>query len=244
MSLSHLINKTVERLYQRIKSDSTYELADWIPIDVLLEEIWLRGWMAIRGILNRGRFKKTSGILFLGRDVKLRASRRICLGRNVSIHNHVFLDGFCQRGVIIGDNVTIREFSIIECTGVLRAPGEELVIGNNVGISQHAFIGVRGKVTIGNNVMFGPYVTIYAANHNYTDPNQLIISQGENRKGIEIGDDCWLGTGCKILDGVKVGKGSIIAAGAVVTKDVPPYSIVAGVPAKVIKNRSMREEIG
>jgi acetyltransferase-like isoleucine patch superfamily enzyme len=237
MNPNQLVRKVVERLYQKMKSDSTYELTDWLPTGVLLGEIWSRGWMAIRGILNRGRFAKTKGILFLGRDVRLRASRRISIGRSVSIHDHVFLDGLCRDEVNIGDNVTIREYSIIECTGVLRAPGEGLVIGNNVGISQHAFIGVRGKVVIGNNVIMGPNVTIYAANHNFEDPDRLINDQGESREGIMIEDDCWLGTGCVILDGVKIGQGSVIAAGCVVTKSVPPYSIVAGIPGRVIRTR-------
>jgi acetyltransferase-like isoleucine patch superfamily enzyme len=237
---NQLVRKFVERLYQKTKRDSGYKVAAWLPTASLLGEIQTRGWMAIRGLLNQGRFGQTEGILFLGKDVRFRASKKIRIGRSVSIHDHVFLDGLCRDGVQIGDNVTIREYSIIECTGVLRAPGDGLIIGNNVGISQHAFIGVRGTIRIGNNVIIGPYVTIYAANHNFSDPNQFIITQGENRKGICIGDDCWLGTGCKVLDGVSIGIGSIVAAGAVVTKDVPDYSIVAGVPAKVIKQRQIQ----
>ena len=92
-------------------------------------------------------------------------------------------------------------------------------------------------IKIENNVMFGPFVTIYAANYNYSGPNKLINTQGESREKTEIGDDCWLGTVCKILYGVKVGKGSIIAAGAIVTNDGPEHSIAAGVRAKVIKQR-------
>jgi acetyltransferase-like isoleucine patch superfamily enzyme len=71
----------------------------------------------------------------------------------------------------------------------------------------------------------------------FTDPNKKIREQGFNFKGIRIEDDCWLGSGVKVLDRVTIGRGSIIGAGAVVTKDIPPYSIAVGVPAKVIDSR-------
>jgi acetyltransferase-like isoleucine patch superfamily enzyme len=112
-----------------------------------------------------------------------------------------------------------------------------LSIGDGTGISQYCFIGARGYVRIGKNVQCGPRITIYAENHNFDDASHPIHEQGVRREGITIEDDCWLGTGCIILDGVKVGKGSVIAAGCVVTKSVPPYSIVAGVPGRVIRKR-------
>jgi acetyltransferase-like isoleucine patch superfamily enzyme len=183
-------------------------------------------------------------MLFVGEGVRIRAPQNIQAGRNLSLHENVYVDGLCEQGLVFGDNVTIREHSIIESTGILRAPGEGLVVGNNVGISQHAFIGVRGKIVIGDNVIMGPYVKIYAANHNFENPNLLIKDQGESRKGIVIEEDCWLGAGCTILDGVHIGKGSVIAAGSVVTKDIPPFSIVGGVPGKVIKQRGSQSQAG
>ncbi len=85
--------------------------------------------------------------------------------------------------------------------------------------------------------MMAPEVAIIATNHNYDRIDIPMNQQGEINKTIEIGDDCWLGYRSIICAGVKIGKGSIVAAGAVVTKDVPPYSIVGGIPAKVIKTR-------
>ncbi len=75
-------------------------------------------------------------------------------------------------------------------------------------------------------------------NHNFADTSQKIIDQGVTCKGIVIEDDCWLGFGVKVLDGVTIGKGSVIGAGAIVTKDIPPFSIAVGVPARVIKSRN------
>jgi acetyltransferase-like isoleucine patch superfamily enzyme len=123
-------------------------------------------------------------------------------------------------------------YCTIECIGVLHFPGEGLIIGNDVGISQYAFIGVRGLVRIGNHLMMGPRVTIYAENYNFADRDTPISRQGVNRRGIFIEDDCWLGTGSTVLDGDTVGYGSVVAAGCVVTKDVPPYSVVGGVPGR------------
>jgi len=89
----------------------------------------------------------------------------------------------------------------------------------------------------GDNVICGPRVSFHAENHVYTDPNTPIRLQGVTRRGIVVEADCWIGAGSMILDGVRIGRGTVVAAGAVVTRDVPPYSVVAGVPARVIKSR-------
>ncbi len=236
MSQQSFIRSITEKLYRVIKREK-YTIPEWVPGDALAYELSTRMWMFLRGCLYRFSFSKVKGLFFMGHQVRIRSAKRIQLGKNVSLHDHVYLDGLCQDGVTIGDNFTLREGSIIESTGVLSAPGIGLIIGNNVGISQHAFIGVRGKISIGDNVIIGPYVKIYAANHNFDNPDQLIREQGESRQGITIGNDCWLGAGCTILDGVHIGEGAVIAAGSVVTKNVHPYTVVGGIPAKVLKER-------
>ena len=115
--------------------------------------------------------------------------------------------------------------------------GEGLIIGNNVGIAQNCFIQIRGKVMIGNDVIFGPGAYLFSRNHKFDNPDLPISVQGETRKGVMIDDGVWIGARAVILDGVHVGRNSIIAAGSIVNRDVPPYAIVAGVPAKIIKNR-------
>ena len=111
----------------------------------------------------------------------------------------------------------------------------KLHLGDNSGIGDGCYI--QGKVIIGSNVMMGPEVAIIATNHKHDRVDIPMNQQGQEDKQIEICDDCWLGYRSIICAGVKIGIGSIVAAGAVVTKDVPEYSIVAGVPAKVIKSR-------
>lgn len=106
------------------------------------------------------------------------------------------------------------------------------------GIAPNAFIGVRGPIKIGKNTIIGPGVSMHSENHVFKDIDKPIRLQGEERIGIIIGEDCWIGSRAIILDGVNIGKGVIIAAGAVVNKDVPDYAIVGGVPAKVIRYRN------
>ncbi|MCL6293419.1 acyltransferase [Jejuia spongiicola] len=140
-------------------------------------------------------------------------------------------------GVEIGDNFMLGDFAIIECTGVLRAPGNKLVIGNDVAINHFCFIGVRGEVLIGNNVIFGPRVTVLSENHNFDDLNIPIKCQGETRFKTVIEDNVWIGANVIIMPGVIIKEGSVIGSGAVVTKDTEVNSVMVGVPAKMIKRR-------
>ena len=95
----------------------------------------------------------------------------------------------------------------------------------------------QGGVKIGDGVYTGTQVQIAAVNHVYADPDKFIKDQGITAEGITIEDDVWLGSNVVVVDGVTIGKGCIVGAGAVVTKDLPPYSVAVGVPAKVVKDR-------
>lgn len=115
-------------------------------------------------------------------------------------------------------------------------------LGSNISIGDRSNIGircrVRGPLKIGKDVMMGPEVVILGESHRYDRTDIPMIFQGsEESKLTEIDDDVWIGTRAIILNGVKINKGSIIAAGAVVTKDVPAFTIVGGVPAKIISKR-------
>lgn len=115
--------------------------------------------------------------------------------------------------------------------------GGEISIGQNCSINPYTIIYGHGGTTIGNNVLIAGHCMIIPANHNFAFKSKPINEQGESRKGIIIEDDVWIAHGCSILDGVTLGKGCIVAAGSVVTKSVAPYTIVAGIPAKKIKDR-------
>jgi acetyltransferase-like isoleucine patch superfamily enzyme len=95
----------------------------------------------------------------------------------------------------------------------------------------------EGGIDIGNDVRIAASSVIVSSNHLYRDRETPIWKQGMSAKGVIIGNDVWIGANCTILDGVKVGDGAIIAAGAVVNRNVEGYTVVGGVPAKFIKSR-------
>ena len=114
--------------------------------------------------------------------------------------------------------------------------------GRNISIGDNSGIGINGRIqgplSIGKNVMMGPDVIIYTRGHNYEDTSIPMMKQGDSKAcKVVIEDDVWIGARVVILPGVTIGKGSIVGACALVSKDVEPYSIVGGVPAKVIKMR-------
>lgn len=227
-----LANRIIKELgRENYNIDSTMRNAD------ILNEFKNRFFQALRGNLIKPFLKESRGLIFLGKQVKLVSKRRINIGKSVTIGDYVEINALSKCGVSIGDNVSILKNTIIECTGVIRNLGEGLVIGNNVGIAQNCFIQVRGSVVIGDNVIFGPYVSIFSENHNFINPDLPVSVQGETRKGVIIEEGVWIGTRATVLDGVVIGKNSIIAAGSIVNRDVPPYSIVGGIPAKVIRYR-------
>ena len=114
--------------------------------------------------------------------------------------------------------------------------GENISIGDNSGLGLRSY--VRGPLTIGKNVMMGPEVIILTNSHRFDSLEKPMIQQGSlPLKKVTISDDVWIGTRAIILPGVTIGKGVIVGAGAVVTKDVPDYAIVAGNPAKIIRSR-------
>ena len=125
---------------------------------------------------------------------------------------------------------------------------DTIELGDGVAVCYGAsFIATESGITIGNKVMFAPNVTIRGGNHNTSVIGKYMFDVHEKRPDddvpVVIEDDVWVGTNVTILKGVRVGRGSIIAAGAVVNKNVLPYSIVGGVPAKFIKMRWSKEEI-
>lgn len=233
-------NKLINKVITKIKKEP-YEIDEAITFGTIVGVIFERGMMVLRGIFKKPFFKKSKGILFIGKRVKIKNKKKIAFNGSATIEDGCFIQALSKGGITVGNNFSLGRNSIIECTGVIRELGEELIIGDNVGIAANAFIAMRGKVEIGSNTIFGPNVSIHAENHNFSNIDKPIKLQGATRKGVKIGEDCWIGSKVVILDGVTIGSHSIIAAGAIVTKDIPEYCIAGGIPAKVIKMR--KEEI-
>ena len=123
----------------------------------------------------------------------------------------------------------------------------KISIGNDVYIGPYAIFSSIKGITIGNKVTIGPRVTIMAGNHNFKVVGSYIFDNHEKNEEddlpVTICDDTWIGCNAIILKGVTIGRGAIVGAGAVVTKDVPPYAIVGGNPAKIIRYRWDEETI-
>ncbi len=231
-----MLVKLMSKVISKIKH-TEYHVDPNITDGVMLGIIFRKTAMIFRGLWHKIFIKKSKGLLFVGKKVQLRCRRKIKFFGSATIEDGVKIDALSKDGIEVGENFSIGRNSIIECTGVLRELGEKLTIGKNVGIAANAFISMRGPVEIGDDTIFGPNVAIHAENHNFSDFDKPIRLQGGTRKGIKIGNNCWIGSGVIILDGVTIGDGCVIAAGAVVNKDIPDNSIAGGVPAKVIKNR-------
>ena len=178
------------------------------------------------------------GSLFIGKNVAIRYPKNLHLGNQVIIEDGAEINCLASNDMHFGDRVSIGKYAIIRPSNIYGGPiGEGLVMGNNSNIGPYNYIGCSGKITIGDNVMLAPRVSIYAENHVFDNPNITIKAQGVSKMDVVIEDDCWIAANAVILAGVTIGKGSVVAAGSVVNEDVPAFSVVAGVPARVIKSR-------
>lgn len=136
-----------------------------------------------------------------------------------------------------GGRVIVGKNSSLDIGVILRAYGDNIMIGENCSINPYTIIHGQ-KIRIGNGVRIASHVVIIAANHNFSDTSKFIYLQGETSIGITIEDDVWIGAGAKILDGVVIRKGTIVGAGAVVTKSTDEYAVVVGVPARTVRVRT------
>lgn len=173
--------------------------------------------------------------VFLGRTVCLDASvtgGRIQIGDSCHLLDNVRLMSFNEHGKIV-----LRENVDLDRGVDLKAHGGCIELGRGTYIGPYVCMAGPGNIRIGQDCLIAAHSGIYANNHVFSDPTISIKEQGTVNQGIVIEDDCWLGTGVKVMDGVTIGRGSVIGAGAVVTKDISPYSVAVGVPAKVISRR-------
>jgi len=227
----------IEQLIRKLKNNPDYKWESAYTGRDLFAISWVRGWQALRGLLLKPFFKSSSGLIFLGSHVKVRHAYQLSVGKNLILDDNVSINALSINGIQLGDHVSIARDSILFCTGVIAQQGEGIKIGHRTGIGARAFIAGQGGVTIGNDVITGPNIQIYSENHNFNDTSIIIKDQGVAKQPTIIGNNCWLGGGVTILAGVTIGNGCVIAAGSVVTRSMPPNSVIAGTPAKVIKTR-------
>lgn len=148
-------------------------------------------------------------------------------GKHSVIHRSARMDTPPYRVFSLGD------YSVIESFACINNAVGDVIIGDHTRVGLHNTI--IGPVDIGSHVNLAQGITVTALNHNFSDANKRIDEQGVSTSPVTIEDDVWIGANAVILPGVTIGEHCVVAAGAIVTKDVPPHSLVAGVPAKVIK---------
>jgi acetyltransferase-like isoleucine patch superfamily enzyme len=127
----------------------------------------------------------------------------------------------------------VGKYSIIESYTLIAAAVGDVIIGEKVLIGMGSKI--TGPVRMGNNILLAQDVIMSGLNHDYEDVHLPIVAQGFSTKEIVIEDGAWIGAGVIVTQGVTIGKNAVVGAGSVVTKDVPPYSVAVGNPAKVVK---------
>lgn len=207
-----------------------HSLLGWVPYSV---------GISLRRACYRFVFQELGQSSNIEPGVYLIGADGIQLGKQVILRSRVSLEVLDpQSHLIIGDGVTLDLGVSIKA----HSGSGEISIGDRTYIGPYTCLSGR-DIKIGINCLIASHSSIYASNHNFADPTQPMNQQGHSYKGIVIEDDCWLGTGVRVLDGVTIGKGSIIGAGSVVTKDVPPFAIAVGVPAKVVHHRSQSDSM-
>jgi len=157
--------------------------------------------------------------------------RAAARGKQLIIEPGVILEG--HKNIHFGDNVMLFRSSRVYAQNGRCTFGNWVAVGSNTAINATD----GGEVVIGNDVMIAANGFLHASNHEFAEPGTLIRLQGHRAGRIVVGNDVWIGANVTILPGVTIGDHSVIGAGSVVTRDIPPRSIAVGVPAKVVKER-------
>ncbi|MBU2609716.1 MAG: acyltransferase [Chloroflexi bacterium] len=210
---------------QRYLLEQTFQgLIGWIPTLV---------GVGLRGLLYR-LILHMDGKAAIERNVRLRFADHIRLGQGCYLDESVYIHA-CPGGVEIGANTIVMHGAILHVYNFRNLPNAGIKIGRDSLIGEYSVIRGQGGVTIGDRVYTSPFTQIIAVNHVFDDPKRSFVEQGITAEGIVIEDDVWLGASVVVTDGVHIGRGAVVAAGAVVTEDVPQHTVVGGVPARVIR---------
>jgi acetyltransferase-like isoleucine patch superfamily enzyme len=220
-------------LVARVLRDAgrTYTIDEDVPWEFLYGEYLRRALQLLRGLLTLRRK------VFRGPRVRIMCKRNLHAAPFSTIGEGAIVDASGTRGVQLGRGAKIGRRSIITTTSQLSKRGRGLVIGDYSGIGDYAHIGCTGGVTIGSDVIAGPYATFHSTEHITDDIEATIRSQGFSLSEIVIEDNVWIGARCTFLAGARIRSGTVVAAGSVVRGEFPPNCVIGGVPAKILKDR-------
>lgn len=231
-SLRLYINRQATSSWRYIVEQTLYLLFSWVPTVI---------GMGLRGVFYR-LILDMDGWAAIENRVRLRMADNIRLHDGVYLDQNTYLHA-SPRGIEVGENTIIMYGAILHVYNFRDMPDSGIKIGKDSLVGEYTVIRGQGGVEIGDRVYTSPFTQIIAVNHVFDDPEQPFIDQGITAEGIQIEDDVWIGSGAIITDGIRVGKGAVVAAGSVVTQDVPAHSVVAGVPAKPIRDIEKQKEI-
>lgn len=197
---------------------------------------------ALRSLRGRLAKARLSGArLLVDGELELECDR----GSSVEVGDGSHLQRRVTLRAIRGDSekapsrIAIGAGSTVKHDAMIFAKSATIVLGRRCGVGRYTEISAQdSQVTIGDDVRIAGHVWIGTSNHVFADPDRSIATQGAVQLPVFIEDDVWIGEKATVLPGVTIGRGSVVAAGAVVTRDVPPYSVVGGVPARLIKRRA------
>jgi len=190
--------------------------------------------LALRGALYRRLFSRVGRGVAFGRGVVLRHARRISLEDGVLVDDDCVLDARgSSEGLTIGEGTLVSRGTILSCKeGSIR-------IGARANFGWRCVVSSVGGVSVGDEALFAGGCYVGGGRYHLEDRGRSIASQGSYSNGpVEIGRGSWIGAHAVILDGVRIGEGAVVAAGAVVADHVPAFTVVAGVPARTIRERS------
>lgn len=168
-----------------------------------------------------------------GQGVTLRHPHKIRIGSDVVVDDLVLLDakGRSNRGIEIGRGVFLGRGTILSCKD------GDILLGEQVNLGFHCEIFSGSSVSVGAHGLFAAYAYLVGGGHAFDELDVPVVDQQRVSRGITLGENVWLGTGAKVLDGVHIGKGVIVGANAVVAQDLPDGAVAAGVPARVLRQR-------
>lgn len=222
--LNLYISRQAGSVGRYIAQQLLFAAVGWIPTIV---GIGVRGF-AYRLILNM------RGWAAVESRVRLRFAENITLHQGAYLDEGVYLHA-SPGGIEIGTNSLVMHGAVLHVYNFRDLPHAGIKIGRDCLIGEYSVIRGQGGVQLGDRVFTSPFTQIIAVNHVFDDPDRSFVDQGITAEGIVIEDDVWLGASAIVTDGVRIGRGAVVAAGAVVTRDVDPHTVVAGVPAKPIQ---------
>jgi acetyltransferase-like isoleucine patch superfamily enzyme len=197
------------------------------------------GWIpSIAGIAVRAALYRAiltmEGVCAIEDGVRIRFASNLRLGRGAYLDHGVYLHA-CPAGISIGAGSFVMKNAILHVYNFRDLPHAGITIGARSLVGEACILRGQGGITIGDDVYLAPLVQVLAVNHTFADTRRPISQQEITADGISIDDGAWIGAGAIILDGVQIGRNAVVGAGSVVTRDVAACTLVAGNPARLIR---------